>query len=136
VAAGQQQDQYNAVITMPIPLCEPTVSVYSHYTEAEIVEGPCFGNADKPEVEKGFLCVYREPFGSFGSRESQDKNASFFGFQDADGFNFKSGGPPEFNQNGTIAVFRTDEFKEESPKPVLAKEAYLVASGGWGVTAK
>jgi hypothetical protein len=134
VAVGQQQDQYNAYASMPIPLCKPTVSVYRNELEAESPKEPCNGGVDEAVAEPGFICFYRS--GNYGSLESQDKNAAFVGFQDAVGNNYTSEGAPAFNELGTIAVFRTKEFKVESPKPVLAKEAYLVASGSWGATAK
>ena len=132
VPAGGPQTQAAGVVSYPIELAERPIVVYRGEREAESPVFPCEGNVNNPLAQPGYLCVYRS--GNFGSLETQDKNAKFFGFQDFNGNNYAKGSQ-EGGLLGELVVFRTAEFNAEHPT-TLVKEAALTAAGSWAVTAK
>jgi len=128
VAAGGPQAQSDGVVSYPIPLNFTPKLVYRNETEALEPTPPCLGSPTEPVAEPGYLCVYRG--GNFGSKESEDKNAQFIGFQDF------LGDTDEGGLIGQLIIFRTDEFVLEGTHNLLAHEAALTAAGSWSVTAK
>lgn len=136
--AGAPQTQAEGSVSLPIPLSagEKLKVVYRNEAQALEPKAPCLGSPNDPVAAPGYLCVYRA--GGFGSRESEDKNAKFFDFQDALGDSIASGTETEgaAGRIGILIVFRTNEFNAEGNPVVLAKEARLTASGSWSVTAK
>ena len=136
--AGAPQTQAEGSISLPIPLSEGERLKVVYRNEAQALEpkAPCVGSPNEPVADPGYLCVYRA--GGFGSRESEDKNAKFFDFQDALGDSIASGTETKgaAGHTGILIVFRTDEFDAAGKPIVLAKEARLTASGSWSVMAK
>jgi len=136
LVAGATQQQVDGTVGYAIQLKEKPTVIYRNEKQVEIPEPPCTGNANEPEPEAGFLCVYRS--GNFGSLESQDTNAAFAGFQDAAGNNYGSG--PEGGKAGELIIFRTITFNTEAKtaaeERTLGAAAHLTASGSWAVVAK
>jgi hypothetical protein len=132
VPAGGPQAQAMGVVSYPIPLAQRPLVVYRNEVQTESPTPPCVGSVTEPIALPGYLCVYRT--GNFGSREAQDKNAKFFGFQDLAG-NATTNGAEEGGLLGELIVFRTNEFNAEHPI-TISKEAALFAAGSWAVTAK
>jgi hypothetical protein len=136
--AGAPQTQVDAVVSLPIPLAEEEKIKITYRNEAQALEpkAPCIGSPNEPVAEPGNLCVYRGD-GS-GSKESEDKNAKFFDFQDALGDSIASGTETKGagGHTGILIVFRTDEFNAAGKPVTLANEARLTASGSWSLTAK
>jgi hypothetical protein len=141
VPAGGPQTQSDGVVSLNIPLPEEEAGVvqlvYRNEEEATEPTKPCLGSANEPTAEPGFLCVYRG--NNFGSKENEDLNAKFVGFQDAVG-NFPIAATREGNGFGAgtvLVVFRTEEGNfDGAPLASIAKQARLTASGSWAVTAK
>jgi hypothetical protein len=136
VPAGGPQTQADAVVSFPIPLgpgFKPKL-VYRNETQALEPKSPCLGSPNEPVAEPGFLCVYRG--GNFGSKESEDANAKFLGFQDPLGQNITQANEGvNFGPVAVLIVFRTTEFNAAGEPLTLAKQARLTASGSWALTA-
>jgi hypothetical protein len=128
------QVQQMGAISFPLRLAETATitAKYANEKEGEVITPPCIGTPNEPVAEPGFLCVYRH--GNFGSMETQDKNAKFFGFEKPSG-QFLI--PGETGVLGALVVFRSNQFTEEGTTPAkLTAETYLDAGGSWAVTEK
>jgi hypothetical protein len=125
------QAQAQGVVSYPIRLKEGALLKlkYRNEVQAETPEPPCNGSANEPVAEAGNLCVYRG--GNFGSLEKTDKNAAFFGFEEANGTALE-----ETGVLGQLVLFRTTEFNEETPIEEIAKASFLNAFGSWAVQEK
>jgi hypothetical protein len=132
-AKGGPQSEVAGVVSYSPKLCEAEVLTLV-YVGAVAAETPgsanpeCVGSVNEPVAGKGFLCVYRGQ--NAGALEKQDKNAAFFKLAST---TFEGGGTGE---DGELVLFRTTEFSETTIITAMAKESYLVAGGGWAVTAK
>jgi len=144
IVPGGTQEQSAGLVSLAIPFCEEyegskfkPIVFYKPQTEVPLVsKAPCFGNGNEPEAEPGYICVYRSEE-QFGSSETEDQNAKFFGFQAAAGENTASGETQggSGGRIGELAIFRTNEFNGAGTPLVIKKESELVAGGSWAVTA-
>ena len=136
VPAKTRQDQVVALASYPIPLnkTEKPNAVYRDEPESSAPKAPCTGETNYPVAEAGFLCVLRG--GEHGTLESEDHNAKFFGFAQAQGSFQSTPTAKEGSRDGELILFRTEEFEEEAPFiEELVKPANLSAAGGWAITA-
>ena len=103
-------------------------------------QAPCEGGTEKPAANEGTLCIYTG--GGFGAKESEFKNASFFGVVSPAGTTCET--VPlgttckAISEAGALVLFRTTGFvgTEEGNGPPLTADAYLNAIGSWAVRSK
>jgi hypothetical protein len=134
--AGAPQEQTQAAISYPIPLCEGEAvkPKFDTEVETESPKVPCTGEPDVPIADTGYLCVYTG--GYHGSAEVEFKNASFTKITDPLGtVNGTKTDELKEDPAGVLIVFRTTEFSESTPV-TLKEAAHLNTAGGWAVKAK
>jgi hypothetical protein len=134
--AGAPQEEFDAVVSYPIPLCAGTQQgVESVYlTEAQSGEPSvytakgCEGNQNEAGAQPGHVCLFTA--NGPGATESLWKDAKFKEMREPDGVPSLTSGT-----QGVRAVFQTTGFNENGKGTVPAGGAYLVAGGPWAVTA-
>jgi hypothetical protein len=106
----------------------------------------CSGNAQEPNAEEGWFCIYQGATAEFGSLSTEWKEASFFAVENAAGETClpavaKTAGlltckSEEQFQLGGFVVFRTNTFKNDGTPVTIPNAAALTAAGSWAVRAK
>jgi hypothetical protein len=151
VPAGGRQIQADATIAFPIPLSgnQATKLKVRYMNEAEALEPiehpECTGTAQEPNAQEGWLCIYQGATATYGTLNTEWKEAGFFAVQNGAGetcvptFPAASGvltcKAEENFQLGGLVAFRTKTFREEPPTTIPV-EATLSAAGTWAVRAK
>jgi hypothetical protein len=135
--AGAPQEEFDAVVSYPIPLCAGTqTGVESVYlTEAESGEPftytarGCEGSQNEAGAQPGHVCLFTA--NGPGATEGEWKNAKFSHVSEPDAVESLTSGT-----QGVRAVFHTTGFLATGQGTIPAGGAYLVAGGPWAVTAK
>jgi hypothetical protein len=138
---GSAQQEASGVASFPIPLKheEKVTLNYRDETNSGSALAPCIGTVAEPVISPvGNFCAYRGTV-DLGAKEKGvagqiDQNASFFGFQSADGEKIVETGSSGKGDDGVLITFRTTFT--EPPTKELGAEADLHAIGSWAVAAK
>src|SRR5262249_33872205 len=135
-SAGAPQQEFDAVVSYQIPLCEgaPALTETVHLTEAES-EVPatytargCQGNQNEAAAEPGRACAFTA--NRLGANEPLWKSAKWVTNLEPDGVSSLTSGKVGFRM-----VFQTTGWIASGKGTVPAGGAYLVAGGPWAVTA-
>jgi hypothetical protein len=138
---GAPQQQYVSPISFPVRLKKGDLvkAVYRTSAQVEAPSAPCLGSSLEPRAEAGNLCVYRG-IGLHGGLETEDRNATFFGFVNTNGENETVIGKVEPLGVGVVfrSVNNSPVFTEEPAEEpaVITERAYMEGIGAWAVTEK